>query len=105
IALYESVPSLSGEETFFISCTLAALSGLAGNADAGVSVGEGKAAADRAMIVLRRAVAMGYRNVEVYCKESSLDPLRSRPDFQLLMMDLAMPAEPFAAAARQSVNQ
>jgi hypothetical protein len=26
------------------------------------------------------------------------DPLRSRPDFRLLMMDLAMPAVPFAPA-------
>jgi hypothetical protein len=29
-------------------------------------------------------------------RDPDLDPLRSRPDFQLLMMDLAMPAEPFA---------
>jgi len=29
-------------------------------------------------------------------KEKALGPLRARPDFQLLMMDLAMPAEPFA---------
>jgi hypothetical protein len=28
--------------------------------------------------------------------DPDLDPLRSRPDFQLLLMDLAMPAEPFA---------
>jgi len=27
--------------------------------------------------------------------ESALDPLRSRDDFRLLMMDLAFPAEPF----------
>jgi hypothetical protein len=27
-----------------------------------------------------------------------LDPLRGQPDFQLLIMDLAMPAEPFARA-------
>jgi hypothetical protein len=29
-------------------------------------------------------------------KETLLDPLRSHPRFQLLMMDLAMPAEPFS---------
>jgi hypothetical protein len=28
----------------------------------------------------------------------SFDPLRSRPDFQALMMDLAFPADPFASA-------
>jgi len=29
--------------------------------------------------------------------EPALDPLRDRPDFRLLMMDLATPAEPFAS--------
>jgi hypothetical protein len=30
--------------------------------------------------------------------DTDLDPLRGRGDFQLLLMDLAMPADPFAAA-------
>ena len=50
------------------------------------------------MAVLRQAVAMGYRSPHVYRAESALDPLRDRDDFRLLMMDLAMPADPFAAA-------
>jgi hypothetical protein len=29
-------------------------------------------------------------------RSDSRDPLRARPDFQLLMMDLAMLADPFA---------
>jgi hypothetical protein len=28
--------------------------------------------------------------------DTDLDPSRSRSDFQLLMMDMAMPADPFA---------
>jgi hypothetical protein len=47
---------------------------------------------------LRRAAAMGYRNPAAYRYEPALAPLRGRDDFQLLMMDLAMPAAPFAAA-------
>jgi hypothetical protein len=43
-------------------------------------------------------IPMGYRNPDTYRTEDALDPLRSRDDFKLLMMDLAMPAEPFAAA-------
>jgi hypothetical protein len=50
------------------------------------------------MAVLRQAVAMGYCNPDAYRTESALDPLRDRDDFRLLMMDLAMPADPFAAA-------
>ena len=48
------------------------------------------------MAVLRQAVTMGYRNPDAYRTESALDPLRNRPDFQALMMDLAFPTEPFA---------
>jgi hypothetical protein len=47
---------------------------------------------------LRRAVAAGYRDYAHMQTDADLDPLRSRRDFQLLMMDLAMPADPFAAA-------
>jgi hypothetical protein len=28
-------------------------------------------------------------------RDADLDPLRPRPDFQLLLMDLAFPADPF----------
>ena len=50
------------------------------------------------MAVLRRTVAMGYRSPDVFRTEAALDALRSRDDFRLRVMDLAMPAEPFAAA-------
>ena len=49
------------------------------------------------MVVLRRAVAGGYRNVARINRDPDLDPLRARPDFQALMMDLAMPADPFSS--------
>jgi eukaryotic-like serine/threonine-protein kinase len=54
--------------------------------------------ADAAIAVLKKAVALGYRLADAVRTESALDPLRDRPDFRLLMMDLAMPADPFAAA-------
>ena len=46
------------------------------------------------MDTLRRAVAAGYRSVDWIGATPDLDPLRSRPDFQLLMMDLAFPGRP-----------
>jgi hypothetical protein len=49
------------------------------------------------MALLHKAVDMGYRTPDAYRTEDALDPLRGRDDFQLLLMDLAMPAEPFAA--------
>ncbi len=56
----------------------------------GVSAGDGEA-----MDLLRRAVADGYHNVNAMAREVALDPLRDRPDFRLLMMDLAMPTDAF----------
>jgi serine/threonine-protein kinase len=90
---------LSLESVWVLSeaaCCHATLAGLAGKAGSGVSVAEGEAEAARAMGSLRRAIAMGYRNAVELRIESALDSLRSREDFQLLMMDVAFPAEPFA---------
>jgi eukaryotic-like serine/threonine-protein kinase len=50
----------------------------------------------RAVDLLRRAVAMGFRELTQLAKDPDLDVLRDRPDFQLLIMDLAFPAQPFA---------
>ena len=44
---------------------------------------------------LRRAVATGYRDMGRMRRDDSLDPLRGRRDFQLLLMDLAFPDDPF----------
>ncbi|MGA2700271.1 MAG: hypothetical protein ABSH35_04145 [Isosphaeraceae bacterium] len=43
-----------------------------------------------------RAVAAGLQDAAFMRRDADLDPLRSRPDFQMLMMDLAFPDEPFA---------
>jgi serine/threonine-protein kinase len=53
---------------------------------------------DRAMDMLREAVAAGYRDFEIDLMRTDpvLDPLRERPDFRMLMMDLAFPADPWA---------
>jgi eukaryotic-like serine/threonine-protein kinase len=47
---------------------------------------------------LRQAIAAGYRSSAMYRHESALAPLRGRDDFQLLLFDLAMPADAFATA-------
>ncbi len=93
---YAGNKSLSGEQTFFHACCHACLAGLAGRPGSGVSPARAMDEAEEAMAVLHRAVAMGYRNPDNYRTELSLDPLRNRPDFQVLMMDLAFPTKPFA---------
>jgi hypothetical protein len=61
-----------------------------------VPADEAAALADRALADLRRAVSAGYRDFGNMRANTDLDPLRDRPDFRMLMMDLAMPADPFA---------
>ena len=95
IAMSEGL-SPSPWNLFETACCHAALAGLAGRAGSGVSAAEGSEEATRAMGWLRRAVGVGYRNANEVRIESALDPLRSRDDFRLIMMDLAFPAEPFA---------
>lgn len=57
---------------------------------------ERQAQADRAMDALRQAVAKGYRAVEPLRTDPALDPLRSRSDFRMLLLDLQFPDPPFA---------
>jgi hypothetical protein len=63
-----------------------------------VPAGEAEKEVKTSMVLLRKAVAMGFRSPDTYRTDEALDPLRGRDDFKLLMMDLAIPAEPFAPA-------
>ena len=95
LALCDGLPRRSGHEFATASCH-AALAGLAGRAGSTVSAAEGDGAVTTAMEWLRLAVAMGCRNVNELRVDPSFDPLRSRADFRLLMMDMMFPADPFA---------
>jgi eukaryotic-like serine/threonine-protein kinase len=90
-----------GEPTFFRACCYAGLAGLAGRPGSGVSAAQGADQSEEAMAALREAVTMSFRDHTLYRAESALDPLRNRPDFQLLMMDLAFPAQPFEPPAQR----
>jgi hypothetical protein len=37
----------------------------------------------------------GYRDADLIRTDAALDPTHSHPDFRRLLMDLAMPADPF----------
>ncbi len=81
-----------------MASTQAQLAGRAVEPGSGMTAAEAQAKAGRAMEVLRQAVAAGYRNLTVMRTDSDLNPLRLRSDFQLLMMDLAFPAEAFTGS-------
>jgi eukaryotic-like serine/threonine-protein kinase len=96
IALYKTVAGQDGECLFFYACCHASLSSVAGLPGTGMSDSARDAEADRAVALLVRAVEVGYSAPYTYRNEPALDPLRDRPDFQLLMLDLAYPSDPFA---------
>jgi eukaryotic-like serine/threonine-protein kinase len=92
-ALWEGLSSRMDAEWFETACCHAALAGLAGREGSGVSAAEAVTEADTAIVLIRKAIEMGYRAVNVYRTEDALDPLRSRDDFKLLVMDLAFPQQ------------
>ncbi len=95
-ALYAGHPPAGGQYAVLWASCRGSLAGLAGAAGSGVSAAEGAEHAEAAMAHLRRAVTNGHRDFAHCQAEPGLDPLRSRADFRLLMMDLAFPGEPFA---------
>jgi serine/threonine protein kinase len=98
-SVLEHHPQPEPVDLYNLACSRARLAGLAeaesvGRPSPGRDPGLVQAAA--AMTALRRAIAAGYKNLPDMIRDPDLDPLRSRSDFQLLLMDLAMPDAPFA---------
>jgi serine/threonine-protein kinase len=83
-------------DLYNLACNLASASTIADPAEGPAAADRQRGDADRAAASIRRAIDLGYANSDSLKTDPDLDPLRSRPDFQLLMMDLAMPADPFA---------
>jgi serine/threonine-protein kinase len=77
-------------------CYHALLAGLAADPGSGLTAAEGRAAADRAMEHLRKAVAGGQRNPADYRSASDLKALRDRDDFRRLLKEVEKPVEPSA---------
>ena len=95
-AQYDVIKSTTGNHKFMMACCHAGLAGLAGRPGSGVSAAERANQAEEAMAILRQAFTIGYREADAYRNETALGPLRKRPDFQLPMLDVVMPAAPFA---------
>ncbi len=95
VAVMERLPTPNAHDLYNVACCHAALAGAAADPGSGVPAAECRAEADRAMDILRRAITGGFRQLAHMQTDTDLDPLRAREDFQLLMMDLAFPADPF----------
>jgi tetratricopeptide (TPR) repeat protein len=98
VAFGEGNPSTYAETLNYLAECHALLGKAAGVPGSGLPPGEGQLELGRAMEMLRQAVAAGYRDVAWMQRDPDLDPLRPRADFQLFLLDLAFPANPFASA-------
>src|SRR5262249_13183355 len=96
VAIMERLPRLTPGNLYDLAVYHALLSGVVDRPGSSSSTTEGGPSADRAMGRLREAVAAGYGDLPHMRIDHDLDPLRSRLDFQLLMMDLTMPDNAFA---------
>jgi serine/threonine-protein kinase len=92
LSLRESKPVLGIETHFEMARDHALLSSVVADARSGLSAAE----SDRALDAVRRANAAGYRDPAKFRNDPDLAALRDRDDFKRLMLDLAMPTEPFA---------
>ena len=96
IAILEGLAHPTRGNIYDLGCSQSLLSGVAPDAGAGLTAADGQAMADQAMNSLRRAIAAGWKLWTHMGADTDLDPIRSRPDYRMLELDMAMPADPFA---------
>jgi serine/threonine-protein kinase len=93
------LPTLEASEEpiqlYNTACYLALASTITDPAEGPAGVDCQRRDADRAMDTIRRAIGRGWGGAELRT-DPDFDSLRSRPDFRVLLMDLAFPTDPFA---------
>ena len=98
VAIMDRISKLqpSSYDLYNLACFQSLLSGVAGQPGSGLTGTDVGVLGGQAVATLRRAVDAGLRDVAFMRRDADLDPLRARPDFQLLLLDLAFPNQPFA---------
>ncbi len=98
VAIMERLAGLQpdGFNLYNLACFRSLLSGIAAQPGSGLTSDDSRSLAAQAVLTLRRAVDAGFRNVGFMQRDTDLDALRGRTDFQLLLMDVAFPENPIA---------
>jgi tetratricopeptide (TPR) repeat protein len=84
----EKLPQRTSNGHYSTTCYYALLYGIAREKGSGLTPADAHAAGEQAMATLRRAIAAGYRNAAHMRKDTDLDSLRQRPDFENVLADL-----------------
>jgi serine/threonine-protein kinase len=88
IALGEKLVKPTSDDLYNISCDYALLHGLSRDKGSGVSAADAAGAGEKAVATLRRAIMAGYRDTANLRKDTDLDSVRKRHDFEKLLADL-----------------
>jgi eukaryotic-like serine/threonine-protein kinase len=97
IALFEGLEKPAPFDLYRQACCRSLIAGAAAEPGSGLKAEEGLVEAGRAVAGVRRAFEAGIRERSwVRSFDPQLKPIRARPDFQLLMMDMDFPSEPIA---------
>jgi serine/threonine-protein kinase len=96
MSMLEVLASPTPTDRYDIACCHSLIAGAAAEPGSGLTPVDARAEAERAVAGVREAFGRGYGNIEwVRRGDPDLKPIRRRPDFQMLMMDLVMPVDPF----------
>jgi serine/threonine-protein kinase len=96
VAMLEGLKKPRPLDLYDIACCHSLISGAGTQAGSGLGAEAIEAEGERAVAGIRRATLAGYRNLFwIRTGDPDLKPIRSRPDFRLLIMDMSMPVEPF----------
>jgi serine/threonine-protein kinase len=96
LTILEGLKSPSPTDVYDMACCHSLIGGEAPEPGSGLTPADGRAEAERAVAGVREAFARGYSNLEwVRRGDPDLKPIRPRLDFQLIVMDLIMPFDPF----------
>jgi tetratricopeptide (TPR) repeat protein/tRNA A-37 threonylcarbamoyl transferase component Bud32 len=107
IGLWEQLGRQNPEELYESACLYALLHGIAREKGSGLTPAEGDAAGEKAMTTLRRALDAGHRSLTDLRKNTDLDSLRNRPEFQKMLAELEQgtKANKKCSTARPGLNE
>ncbi|MFO0893181.1 MAG: tetratricopeptide repeat protein [Isosphaeraceae bacterium] len=97
ISAYEEIPPSARylETHYNLACGRSMLAYVLSRSDP-TGTPEVQAVSDRAMASLRTAVSLGFQSTSSLRTDGDLTFIRPRPDFQLMLLDLDFPPEPFS---------